>query len=248
MTKEKEIVVRRENFPGLPGYGEVLTDVAHLLESARHAAARSVNAVMTATYWEVGRRIVEYEQGGKARAGYGEGLLRRLSVDLTRRFGRGFSERNLEQMRAFYSGWPISQTLSAESGRPSPVPDMADISRTASAESRSAISATPSRFSRIAALAARFPLPWSHYVRLSLPETSSARHEPRHRRARRGRGERDRLAAGRDDGGPRRRRTVWRRRPRQGPRSMCRSPRPLRGRPGATESARLVQAARRSYR
>ena len=166
MTKEKGIVVRRENSPDVPGYGEVLTDVAHLLESARHAAARSVNAVMTATYWEVGRRIVEYEQGGKARAGYGEALLRRLSVDLTRRFGRGFSERNLEQMRAFYSGWPISQTLSAESGRPSPVPDMADISRTASAESRPATSATPSRLSGIATLAARFPLPWSHYVRL----------------------------------------------------------------------------------
>ena len=166
MTKEKGSVVRRENSPDVPGYGEVLTDVARLLESARHAAARSVNAVMTATYWEIGRRIVEYEQGGEVRAGYGEALLRRLSVDLTRRFGRGFSERNVEQMRAFYSGWPISQTLSAESGRPSPVPDMADISRTASAESRPARTATPSRVSGIAALAARFPLPWSHYVRL----------------------------------------------------------------------------------
>ena len=47
-------------------YRTVLTDVADLIESARHAAARSVNAVMTATYWEVGRRIVEEEQRGKA--------------------------------------------------------------------------------------------------------------------------------------------------------------------------------------
>jgi len=73
---------------------------------------------MTATYWEIGRRVVEYEQGGKRRAEYGAALLKRLSVDLARRFGRGFSERNLEQMRLFYLGWPISQTASAESSSP----------------------------------------------------------------------------------------------------------------------------------
>jgi hypothetical protein len=48
------------------------------------------NALMTATYWEVGRRIVEFEQGGEKRAGYGEELLARLADDLTARFGRGF--------------------------------------------------------------------------------------------------------------------------------------------------------------
>ena len=70
---------------------------------------------MTATYWEVERRIVEYEQGGKKRAGYGKALLKQPSLDLNARFGRGFSERNLEQMRLFYTSWPISQTLSAKS-------------------------------------------------------------------------------------------------------------------------------------
>jgi hypothetical protein len=69
---------------------------------------------MTATYWEIGRRIVEFEQGGKVRAEYGERLLARLSQDLMGKHGRGFSERNLEQMRAFYLGWEISQTPSAK--------------------------------------------------------------------------------------------------------------------------------------
>ncbi len=49
---------------------------------------------MTATYWEIGRRIVAFEQNGEARAGYGEALIERLAGDLTHRFGRGFSRQN----------------------------------------------------------------------------------------------------------------------------------------------------------
>ena len=100
--------------PALTDYEDIQAGIVTLLESARAFAARSVNALMTATYWEIGRRIVESEQGGEERAGYGEGLLQRLAEGLTRRFGRGFSVRNLEQMRQFYLGWPISQTVSAE--------------------------------------------------------------------------------------------------------------------------------------
>lgn len=65
-------------------------------------------------YWEVGRRIVEYEQGGVARAEYGAALITRVSLDLTERFGRGFSKRNVEQMRLFYLTWPIAQMTSAQ--------------------------------------------------------------------------------------------------------------------------------------
>ena len=65
----------------LRDYDEVLSGVVELLEQARHAAARAVNTVMTATYWESGRRIVEFELGGEARAGYGEALLKRLAED-----------------------------------------------------------------------------------------------------------------------------------------------------------------------
>lgn len=100
------------------GYNDVQAGITALVESARSTAARSVNALMTATYWEIGRRIVHFEQGGRERAAYGETLIKRLAADLTKRFGRGFSERNLEQMRHFHLLWPIPQTVSAESGGP----------------------------------------------------------------------------------------------------------------------------------
>src|SRR4030042_2108824 len=83
-------------------YDAVLSDVINLREEARRNSARGGNSIMTATYWAVGRRIVEEEQGGRIRAGYGEELIARLSQDLTARFGRGFGKRNLFQMRAFY--------------------------------------------------------------------------------------------------------------------------------------------------
>src|SRR5512135_2529572 len=86
----------------LDGYDGMLRDLVGLLEDARRAAARSVNAVMTATYFAVGRRLVEEEQRGHARAGYGEALVERLAADLSARFGRGFGRSNLFQMRAFY--------------------------------------------------------------------------------------------------------------------------------------------------
>ena len=94
-------------------YAEVCRAIVELLQAARQTAARNVNALMTASYWEIGRRIVEAEQKGKRRAGYGEQLIERLSLDLTQQFGRGFSGRNLEQMRQFYCIWAIPQTLSA---------------------------------------------------------------------------------------------------------------------------------------
>ena len=96
-------------------YDDVLNGVVELLESARRTSARATNAIMTATYWEVGRRIVECEQGGKSRAEYGDSIINRLSSDLTARVGRGYSARNLRQMRAFYLGWQNWQTVSANS-------------------------------------------------------------------------------------------------------------------------------------
>ena len=56
-------------------YAGLVTGISDLLEHARRMSARSVNSILTATYWEIGRRIVEFEQGGKARAEYGEALL-----------------------------------------------------------------------------------------------------------------------------------------------------------------------------
>ena len=88
-----------------PDYGGLLTGISDLLDQARRMSARTVNNILTATYWEIGRRIVEYEQGGKARAEYGEtDSLKRLAQDLTARYGRGFSVQGLYQ-NAWRSTW-----------------------------------------------------------------------------------------------------------------------------------------------
>jgi len=147
-------------------YGVILDDVAALLEEARRASARAVNAVMTATYWEIGRRIVEFEQGGEERAAYGEELLSRLSKDLTQRFGRGFSRQNLQNMRSFHLAFPIRQTLSGEFE----TTETSLICQTPSGKLQ-----TVSAQSSLATIAARFPLPWSHYVKLLSVKSPEAR-------------------------------------------------------------------------
>ncbi|TFE37969.1 DUF1016 domain-containing protein [Paraburkholderia dipogonis] len=153
-------------------YAGLQREIAGVVESTRAAAARSVNALMAATYWEIGRRIVEFEQGGEGRAAYGEALIRRLGADLSQRFGRGFGWRNLAQMRAFYLAWPteqIVQTLSAQSS-PSPIVP------TASAISGGLFSESPARnLSEPAVVAQAFALPWSAYVRLLSVKTPAAR-------------------------------------------------------------------------
>lgn len=124
-AKSKELLI-------VGDYTGLLSSVSELLEQARRTSARVVNAVMTATYWEVGRRIVEFEQGGKGRAGYGEQVLERLSKDLTRRFGRGFSHDNLQRMRLLYEAWTPAQiyaTLSRKSEMHSPASNYATPSR-----------------------------------------------------------------------------------------------------------------------
>jgi predicted nuclease of restriction endonuclease-like (RecB) superfamily len=147
-------------------YESLLTDVVHVIDEARRAAARTVNAAMTATYWLIGRRIVEEEQRGTARADYGERLVKRLAHDLSRRFGRVFSKRNLWQMRAFYLAWPLLETVSAKL-RTSPATARAGpIVQTVSAQLGEALAKE---------CAARLPLPWSHYVRLLAVRSTHAR-------------------------------------------------------------------------
>jgi predicted nuclease of restriction endonuclease-like (RecB) superfamily len=141
-------------------YDNIRTGIVELLKAARSAAARNVNSIMTAAYWEIGRRIVTVEQGGEHRAEYGEQLIEQLSGDLTRQFGRGFGRANLRQMRAFYRAWPepqIRQTLSGEF---------------ASASDFNAIDGVSSITS---ILAGRFALPWSAYVRLLSVKRPEAR-------------------------------------------------------------------------
>lgn len=116
MTKRNASQALAKKTSAIAGYERILDEMIELLESARRASARAVNAMMTATYWEIGRRIVEYEQKGKKRAEYGKELVVRLGDDLTKRLGRGFGWRNLFQMRAFYLAYSdILQTVSAKS-------------------------------------------------------------------------------------------------------------------------------------
>ena len=162
-------------------YDEVLTGVVELLDTARRASARAVNSVMTATYWETGRRIVESEQRGAKRANYGEELIVRLSSDLTKRFGRGYSERYLEQMRLFYLTWQIPQTPSAKSdssvGPAIPQTVFAESGHPLAIDEKHEVRTTRQLgiLSKLRSLAERFPLPWSAYVRLLSVRNSRAR-------------------------------------------------------------------------
>jgi hypothetical protein len=95
---------------------EFFENVARIIEQARRFVGRTADLTMCVTYFEVGRMIVEEEQGGKARAEYGRRLLTELSAFLNGRVKKGFSETNLKNARKFYQVYAgsIRQTLSAE--------------------------------------------------------------------------------------------------------------------------------------
>lgn len=98
-------------------YFVLINRLADIIHSARTTAVRQINKAQVLAYYEIGREIVEFEQKGKARAGYGEELIKRLSADMTAKFGRGFSQMNLRNMRRFYLEFPIQiqQTVSVKS-------------------------------------------------------------------------------------------------------------------------------------
>jgi predicted nuclease of restriction endonuclease-like (RecB) superfamily len=90
----------------LTSSSDFFTDVRGILSDARRAAYTAVNSAMVAAYWQIGRRIVEEEQGGSAKATYGDRLLPELSRALTAEFGKGFSYANLRNFRQFYLTYP----------------------------------------------------------------------------------------------------------------------------------------------
>jgi predicted nuclease of restriction endonuclease-like (RecB) superfamily len=138
----------------------MINRVVRLIDEARRASARSVNVIMTATYWSIGRHVVEFEQRGKTRAEYGEELLKRIATDLSGRYGRGYSLTNLKQFRQFYLGWPPFQKgQTASDLLPGP-------SRKGQTVSDQLV---------LQDLSARFPLPWSAYVRLLSLKDEQAR-------------------------------------------------------------------------
>ena len=93
---------------------DIYQEIHDLLHNARQNIISNINSTMTKTYFLIGKRIIEEEQDGNKRAEYGKKLMKTLSEKLTKEFGKGFSQRNLEQMRIFYLRYSISQTVSAE--------------------------------------------------------------------------------------------------------------------------------------
>ncbi|HAS17754.1 MAG TPA: DUF1016 domain-containing protein [Nitrospiraceae bacterium] len=162
----KKIITTTKN------YSTLISDLAALIEQGRKTAVRYVNTALVATYWLMGRRIVEHEQKGKERAEYGEVLLERISRDLVLRFGKGFSIRNLRNMRTFYLLFPIRQTLSAESSKDKNGQTLsAELSEIFQPSAEDSIlplktQTVYGKFEILHALSSKFPLSWSHYCLL----------------------------------------------------------------------------------
>ena len=95
-----------------PEYVRLVNHISSLWEQAKASAALAVNTELLNANWQTGQYIVEFEQGGNARAKYGDKLLVNLSKDLTRLKGKGFSKSNLVYMRKLYLAFPKSETLS----------------------------------------------------------------------------------------------------------------------------------------
>ncbi|GHT44421.1 hypothetical protein AGMMS49965_20000 [Bacteroidia bacterium] len=79
-----------------------INEIKTIIQNGQSQAYRAINSAMVETYWNLGKRIVEQEQQGEERAEYGAGLLKRLSAELTKEFGHGFSARSIRQYRQFY--------------------------------------------------------------------------------------------------------------------------------------------------
>lgn len=141
---------------------ELFQNISALLENARKKVAVAVNQTMVLTYFEIGRIIVEDEQNGENRAEYGKRILKDLSLHLTEKYGKGFSEDNLSNMRNFYISYStnsISETVFRKSTE--------DISEKPSRISENLNSLTPStNLEKTQIPSANFNLSWSHYLKL----------------------------------------------------------------------------------
>ena len=141
--------------------GEGLTqDIRNLISQARCLTRRSINAALVVSNYLIGMRIVREEQKGRERAAYGEETLIRLADKLTKEFGRGYSRRNLVNMRNFYLAYQsavqsIFQSTSAEAGDKK---DVQDVSQSLEETSISGI------WRKWQTLSAKLPLSWSHYI------------------------------------------------------------------------------------
>ena len=100
--------------PSNTDYQSLVLRISTRYEQGQLHALQAINSNMVETYWHIGQYIVEFEQGGKAKAEYGKGLLSKLSKDLTLAHGKGFSLSNIYLMRQFFIKYPIFQTVSGK--------------------------------------------------------------------------------------------------------------------------------------
>ena len=151
-------------------YQKALSDIKQLVQQARYASARSVNAIMTAAYWEIGRLIVQAELKGKQRADYGARIIRKMSQDLTKSLGKGFSFRNLNKYRKFYLSYPYIRKVPTVSAQFK----TSQIRQTPLAKPLKKLK-TKSFLEIQDKLPEIFPLPWSAYVQLLSVQDKDAR-------------------------------------------------------------------------
>jgi predicted nuclease of restriction endonuclease-like (RecB) superfamily len=141
------------------GYRALVETISQVLEAGRGQAAWSLNSIMSAAYYEIGRRIVEYEQAGRRRADYGERVIEQLSIDLKKRFGGGFGRSSLFQIRAFYLAYRVK--VQAVFGQSSPEKVQTPFGQL-----------SPQYLQRLRTV---LPLSWSQYFRLLSIENPAAR-------------------------------------------------------------------------
>ena len=140
--------------------------VVELLQNARHQVLRTVNSTMVCTYFEIGRMIVEEEQSGKDRAEYGKKILKGLSDELKKEFGKGFSTDNLENMRKFYLAYSISESLTR----------ILQITNSPSLMTNSeSVKLEEIQTTKTQSLISFFKLTWTHYVFLMRIEDEKER-------------------------------------------------------------------------
>jgi hypothetical protein len=138
---------------------QLFSRISELIEQARGKVASVVNLTMVHTYYEVGRMIIEDEQQGKERAEYGKAVLKELSIRLTEKFGKGFSEQNLRNMRQFFSVYSDS---------------VISIRQTPSSELKKAENLLDISSAHNSVKSLGFTLSWSHYLVLMRIENTEA--------------------------------------------------------------------------
>ena len=155
MEESKQIIVKNEE--------QLFDAISRLIDESRRQVAKAVNTAMVYTYYGVGQYIVEFEQGGKVRAAYGKEVLKRLSARLTEKYGKGWSEDNLENCRKLFLNYSITEPAVRKLNQET-------ISEPAVRNSDQETISEP-----VARNIHTFLLPWTHYLILMREKNPQAR-------------------------------------------------------------------------